>query len=586
MASLPPTDPNALLRAAEQHYADGAPAAALPLIEQILRLVPGHPHILQFHAILLRSLGRLDVALQSIGTAYAALPRDPRIADTMGNVLGDLGRYDEAIAAYDRALAADPAFTPAQLHRADALHKTGRIDEARAGYAAIGADPKALLAWAGLEIREGDLDIAADLLNRALGLAPGDLAVARARVRVALDRGEPQAREGLRRLIAADPDDPDLLIQAIEEMGQPAHAAAIERRLAVDPDWPAGRRALALHRRQREGRSDWLTPYEAGLAVQPRDASLWRELIELHSAAHEFAGAATAARRAAEATGDANFSAAAFAFHDAAGEMQAAEALLGDTTIAPRIPALALAKHRLRQGDPDAAEVLLADLPQTVETWALRGIGWQMRGDPRWDWLNGQPGMVAAFDLGLDAGQRAAIVEVLKTLHAEAVLHIGHSVRAGTQTHGNLFDRIEPELRQARAAILDAVAAYRAGLPPADPTHPILRHRDDPWRMTASWSIRLTGGGFHISHIHPKGIVSSASYWVVPPASEAGPDRAGWLELGRPPAYLGIDLPPVATIEPVPGRLVLFPSTLHHGTRPIESGERITAAFDLAAPRG
>ncbi|WP_404711353.1 tetratricopeptide repeat protein [Sphingomonas sp. MMS24-J13] len=579
------TDPNALLRAAEQHHANGAPAAALPLIEQVLRIAPGHPQILQFHAILLRALRRQDEALRSIAAAHAASPRDPRIADTLGNVLGDLGRYEEAVTAYDRALAADPAFAPARLHRGAALQELGRIEEARAGYAALGDNVDALSALAGLEMDEGELDRAADLLNRALTLAPNHAGVARARVRVALDRGEAQAHEGLRRLVSAYPDDPDLLIEAIEELGQPQHALAIERRLTAEPGWHAGRRALALHRRQRERRSDWLALHEAALAARPRDSDLWRGLIELNNAVDDFSAAAAVARRAAQTTGDVGFRAAAFAFHDAAGEADAAAELLDDRAIAPLIPPLAIAKHLLRRRDPEGAEALLAVLPQNVETWALRGLAWQLLGDPRWKWLNGQSGMVASFDLGLDADQRSAVIERLRALHADAMLHIGHSVRAGTQTHGNLFDRIEPELRQAKAAILDAVETYRAGLPPADPTHPILRHRDAAWRMTASWSIRLSGGGFHISHIHPKGIVSSASYWVVPQASEAGPDGAGWLELGRPPAYLGIDLAPIATIEPMPGRLVLFPSTLHHGTRPIEGGERITAAFDLAPRR-
>ncbi len=551
----------------------------------MLQIVPGHPQVLQFHAILLRALGRFVEAERPVAAAHAAQPRDPRIADTLGNVLGDLGRHDEALAAYDRALAADPAFGPARLHRGAALQALGRIDEARAAYAALGADASALVALAGLEREEGDLDTAADLLNRALGLAPSHVPAMRARVRVALDRGEPNGREGLRRLVEAYPDQPDLLVEALEELARPDIAAAIERRLAADPGWAAGRRALAMFRRERAGRDDWLALHEAALAARPGDIPLWSDMIGLHSAAHEFTAAAAIAHRAAVATGHDDFLATAFAFHDAAGEDQAADRLLGDPRLTGRIAPLALAKYRLRRGDPEGAEALLAPLCEqdAVEIWALRGIGWQMRGDPRWTWLNGQPGMVAALDLGLDAGEREAVIETLRALHADAVHHIGHSVRAGTQTQGNLFDRVEPALRRAKAAILDAIATYRAGLPAADPGHPILRHRDRPWRMTASWSIRLMGGGFHISHIHPKGIVSSASYWVVPPEQEAGPDRAGWLELGRPPAYLGIDLPPIATIAPEPGRLILFPSTLHHGTRPIQSGERITAAFDLAA---
>ena len=43
-----------------------------------------------------------------------------------------------------------------------------------------------------------------------------------------------------------------------------------------------------------------------------------------------------------------------------------------------------------------------------------------------------------------------------------------------------------------------------------------------------------------------------------------------------------IDLPPFRTVEPEPGRLVLFPSYMWHGTRPFAEGERMTVAFDVA----
>ena len=43
--------------------------------------------------------------------------------------------------------------------------------------------------------------------------------------------------------------------------------------------------------------------------------------------------------------------------------------------------------------------------------------------------------------------------------------------------------------------------------------------------------------------------------------------------------------PPARLVEPAPGRLVLFPSWLWHGTRPFGDGERLTVAFDVAPPR-
>jgi hypothetical protein len=63
-----------------------------------------------------------------------------------------------------------------------------------------------------------------------------------------------------------------------------------------------------------------------------------------------------------------------------------------------------------------------------------------------------------------------------------------------------------------------------------------------------SWSVRLTGKGHHAPHFHPGGIVSSACYICLPDGLADSVERPGWLELGRPPAELGLDLPPRATV--------------------------------------
>jgi len=52
------------------------------------------------------------------------------------------------------------------------------------------------------------------------------------------------------------------------------------------------------------------------------------------------------------------------------------------------------------------------------------------------------------------------------------------------------------------------------------------------------------------------------------------------------PPDLGLDLPPLRTIEPQPGYLALFPSTLYHGTTPFGSAERMTVAFDVVTGDG
>jgi Putative 2OG-Fe(II) oxygenase len=145
-----------------------------------------------------------------------------------------------------------------------------------------------------------------------------------------------------------------------------------------------------------------------------------------------------------------------------------------------------------------------------------------------------------------------------------------------------LLWRLEPEARRLRLELEDALDSHWQQLPAEDSAHPLLKHRNRRPRLRGSWSVRLTGGGFHLSHMHPHGLLSSASYWALPDSDPTDP-QAGILELGRPPKELGLDLEPLAILEPKPGHLALFPSTLMHGTRPFPKGERLTLAFDVVA---
>jgi len=122
-----------------------------------------------------------------------------------------------------------------------------------------------------------------------------------------------------------------------------------------------------------------------------------------------------------------------------------------------------------------------------------------------------------------DGNALAATTPLLHRLHDNAALPIGQSLRGGTQTRGNLFDRLEPEFAALRRAIEATLEDYRATLPPQDLRHPLLRRREQPWQLAGSWSVRLSGGSdHHKSHIHPSGVISSALYLEVP---ESGTDE-------------------------------------------------------------
>jgi Putative 2OG-Fe(II) oxygenase len=128
-----------------------------------------------------------------------------------------------------------------------------------------------------------------------------------------------------------------------------------------------------------------------------------------------------------------------------------------------------------------------------------------------------------------------------------------------------------------------AIATYIAALPSHDPAHPLLAPpRDQPILFEGSWSVRLAAQGFHSQHTHTRGWISSALYVALP---KLDTPPKGWIEFGSPPPELGLDLPPYTQIEPKSGRLVLFPSTLWHGTVPFDDGERLTIAFDVRVPK-
>jgi uncharacterized protein (TIGR02466 family) len=92
--------------------------------------------------------------------------------------------------------------------------------------------------------------------------------------------------------------------------------------------------------------------------------------------------------------------------------------------------------------------------------------------------------------------------------------------------------------------------------------------------------VRLGPGGFHVNHVHPAGWISSACYIEVPAECGDTDRRAGWIKFGETRFAV-----PGATaerfIQPRPGRLVLFPSYMWHGTTPTSGSDaRMSIAFD------
>ena len=455
-----------------------------------------------------------------------------------------------------------------------------------------GADPSADEPLEGRAARLeglGRLDEAAQAYDAALASDPDSRAAADGRARIALRRKEPDAVAHCRRALASRSRDPELQLQMIlsvaVELGEDS-VPLFHDFLKLHPGMTAAHERLAEIRAQAGEGEAFAGSYVEALRERPRDKALrLSHSMSLARAGHPEKALETIDTARALFGDDRDFMLleAFVAVHE--GLTDRAGALLDRLDDLPDAQ-LARGQHRLQAGRPEEAgrvlEAAVRANPANLMIWAVLAVAWRLTGNPRYGWLCEQRGLYSICDLGLGAAELSRLAEVLRTLHSARFHPVGQSLRGGTQTRGSLLTRSEPEIAALAAVLGEAVRRHVGALPPSDPHHPLLRHRNSNLAFGGSWSVRLADGGFHVAHVHPGGVMSSACYISLPQGLGDDSAQEGWLEIGRPPPELKVDLPPIATVEPKPGRLVLFPSYVFHGTRPFRAGERLTVAFDVA----
>jgi tetratricopeptide (TPR) repeat protein len=536
-------------------------------------------------------------------SARRAFPQDAPLADAAGDLAMKAGDALAAEAHFAAACAAAPQVAEYAVNHAIALQQLGRHAQAVAVLARHEAAARRDARYASVralsERALGHPGEAARWYDAALAIEPTRARALHGRARIALERGEDDAVARFDRALAVTPGDADLWLgkaQALEVAGDVSGARLIAEQVAQQaPGYLAGLTFLA-GLRLAAGEADFTAPFRAAAARVPQDPNIPATHIETLAGLDYAAEAAEVAAEARRRFPNEGHFALLEAIHSgSAGDFARADAIFAELADERPLRFLHEARHRLRGRDPEAAERLLqralAEDPWDISAWALRGIAWRLADDPRAEWLHDQPGLVQLRPLvGRDGLVDDAIAE-LRRLHAASSMPLGQSLRGGTQTRGILFHRTEPVLAELHQAIRATLETYRDQLSPRDDTHPLLRHRDTPWRLLGSWSVRLTGGGtgagdYHTAHIHPQGIVSSALYLVVPEEARDAEQKLGWLEVGRPPPDLRLDLEPLKVICPKQAHLALFPSTLYHGTTPFGASrradaERMTVAFDV-----
>jgi tetratricopeptide (TPR) repeat protein len=235
-----------------------------------------------------------------------------------------------------------------------------------------------------------------------------------------------------------------------------------------------------------------------------------------------------------------------------------------------------------------AALQALQVAPDDQTGLSLLGTAWRAMENGRDNDLNRYDEFIQTFDLEPPSGfsDMAAFCSELDrwldTLHSDEREHIDQSLRGGTQTAGSLFrPGRSPLLDALRQRIEEAVRLYIARLP-QDERHPFLRRRGKDFRFAGSWSSRLTDRGFHANHIHTAGWISSAFYVALPDTMRDTSTQEGWIKFGEPSFEVGLGDPVRRAVQPLVGRLVLFPSYMWHGTVPFHAPQnRTTVAFDV-----
>lgn len=150
------------------------------------------------------------------------------------------------------------------------------------------------------------------------------------------------------------------------------------------------------------------------------------------------------------------------------------------------------------------------------------------------------------------------------------------ATRDGQQT-SRLGLPSEPAMLGLIARIKTAVERYRMAMDGA--SDPFIAQAPETVRLYI-WAVIYGATGRQTAHRHPGGWLSGV-YYVTAPRSDDG--YRGALLVGEPDALLRAPPPwGVTRVEPVPGRLVLFPSFVTHATEPCGAGgERISVAFDV-----
>jgi Flp pilus assembly protein TadD len=232
-------------------------------------------------------------------------------------------------------------------------------------------------------------------------------------------------------------------------------------------------------------------------------------------------------------------------------------------------------------------EALLKATPDDQYLTAMQTTALRLLNDPRYQAMCDYDNMVQSQMLETPPGWpdlTSFLIDLTSRLNALHNPH-GHrllyqSLRQGTETTQDLSRSQDPVIQALFHAFAAPIARYRDHIGQGDDA--LRRRNQGASRYNGSWSVRLHSEGFHTSHVHPRGWISSACYIQLPDSMRAGHTGEGILSFGAPGMLTTPALDAELSVRPELGLLVLFPSYFWHGTLPFHSEQpRLTVAFDV-----
>lgn len=589
-----------LARAAEL-LRRGEPLGAAAACGAILAREPRNAIAAHLLGLALKDTGDWAQGEQWLRHSIDLEPNRGEFHSNLGNLLRKSEKYPQAEAAYRQALRLLPQHRPARRGLAQTLNDQNRPAEAESEclmlLAADGTDAEA---W--------------EILALALsGLGRNLEAESAHRRAITLDPESPVAHHNLGALLA-QLERPEAMtsLETARKLGADGYEAAYNRgRAALNAGDLEGAEAEFAHATQLQPldlemqrtlagirfiRGDPAFARSLGAAVRTHrdNLPLQRLLAELLWRSGDLTSAEAMLRDVLARSDSSSAARSTLAMvlmdqgrlQEAEAEaLEAAAARPGDSAAALDLVAILIARGRPQEAQPFIAAQLERS-PLAQDWLAYEATAARMLGQERYRQLYDYERFIRVFDLEPPPGfaSMAAFNEVLASVlddrHRFSRHPLDQTLRHGTQTSRSLLTDPDPTVQAALQLFIVAIDTYRHALE-VSADHPLARARQGGVRLTGAWSARLQRDGYHVSHTHTPGIVSSAYYVEVPEEAHDPVLKVGWLKFGEP-RYPPDGLGPELYIQPRVGRLVLFPSYFWHGTRPIYgAGPRTSISFDM-----